>query len=198
MPKWQRNRNHNSLGIGIVSALELAFFCEACAISPDNLLGRRPEPEGGGRGAQLLQTSRVQENVVVVRLKESQSTWSLIRGRGLDGQQNCQGAFIQGDPSPGEPAFGMFHHLAQLLSRFCQIPTSPSRIGQRVEQSKYKSTQPRFARRWITLYMTSTIFWDFFTPPLSVRKTYVRKLGGFFYPSLFCANVIYGIAQMSR
>ena len=30
----------------------------------------------------------------------------------------------------------MFHHLAQLLSRFCQIPTSPIRIGHTVEQSK--------------------------------------------------------------
>ena len=33
----------------------------------------------------------------------------------------------------------MFHHLAQLLSHFCQIPTSPSRIGQTVELSKSKS-----------------------------------------------------------
>ena len=51
--------------------------------------------------------------------------------------------------------FGMFHHLAQLLSRFCQIPTSPSRVRQIVEQSKSKSTQPRFARRWVTLCLYS-------------------------------------------
>ena len=38
-----------------------------------------------------------------------------------------------------------------LLSRFCQIPTSPSRIWQTVEQLKSMSTQPRFARRWVTL-----------------------------------------------
>ena len=36
----------------------------------------------------------------------------------------------------------VFHHLAQLPSRFCQIPISPGRIGQTVEHSKFKSTQP--------------------------------------------------------
>ena len=40
-----------------------------------------------------------------------------------------------------------------LLSLFCQIPTNPSRIRLTVEQSKSKSTQPRFARRWTTLYV---------------------------------------------
>ena len=54
---------------------------------------------------------------------------------------------VQGDTSPGEPRlvwpwFGMFHHLAQLLSQFCQIPISPGRTGQRVEQPKSKSTKP--------------------------------------------------------
>ena len=47
----------------------------AFAISLDNLLRRRPEPEGGGGGAQLLQTPRVQENVVVVRLEEREHTY---------------------------------------------------------------------------------------------------------------------------
>ena len=46
----------------------------------------------------------------------------------------------------------MFHHLAQLLSQFCQFPISPGRTRQRVEQPKSKSTQPRFARRRVTLY----------------------------------------------
>ena len=36
----------------------------------------------------------------------------------------------------------VFHHLAQLPSRFCQIPISPRRIGQTVERTKYKSTRP--------------------------------------------------------
>ena len=31
----------------------------------------------------------------------------------------------------------------------------PSRIGQTVEQSKSKSTQPSFARRWVTLYRSN-------------------------------------------
>ena len=48
----------------------------AFAISLDNLLWRRPEPEGGGRGAQLLQTSRVQENVVVVGLEENRESFA--------------------------------------------------------------------------------------------------------------------------
>ena len=35
----------------------------------------------------------------------------------------------------------MFHHLATLLSLFCQIPISPTRIGKTVEHLNYKSTQ---------------------------------------------------------
>ena len=35
-----------------------------------------------------------------------------------------------------------FHHLAQLPSRLCQIPISPSRVGQTVEHSKSNSTKP--------------------------------------------------------
>ena len=46
----------------------------------------------------------------------------------------------------------MIHLLAQLLRQFCQFPISPSRTRQRVEQPKSKSTQPRFARRCVTLY----------------------------------------------
>ena len=37
----------------------------------------------------------------------------------------------------------VFNHLAQLPSRFCQIPISPSRVGQTKEHSKSKSTKPR-------------------------------------------------------
>ena len=44
----------------------------------------------------------------------------------------------------------MFDHFAQLLSQLCQFPISPGRPGQRVEQPKSKSTQPRFARRCVT------------------------------------------------
>ena len=51
--------------------------------------------------------------------------------------------------------FGMFHHLEQLLSQFCQFPISPGRTRQRVEHPKSNSTQPRFARRWVSLYMMS-------------------------------------------
>ena len=36
----------------------------------------------------------------------------------------------------------VFHYLAHLPSRFCQIPISPGRFGQTVEHSKFKSTQP--------------------------------------------------------
>ena len=54
--------------------------------------------------------------------------------------------YLQGDTSPGEPRlgglwFGMFHHLAQLLSQF---PISPGRTRQRVEEPKSNSTQLRF------------------------------------------------------
>ena len=71
---------------------------------------------------------------------------------------------IQGDPSPGEPGLGYFDLGCStiLLSRFCQNPTSPSRIGHTVEQSKSKSTQPRFAR-WVTLYtLGRTLICDVF------------------------------------
>ena len=51
----------------------------------------------------------------------------------------------------------MFHHLAQLLSQFCQFPISPGRTRQRVEQPKSYLTQPRFARRWVSLYLTTQI-----------------------------------------
>ena len=66
--------------------------------------------------------------------------------------------YIQWDPSPGEPRLGwlwlwIFHYLAQLLSQFCQFPISPGRTRQRVEQTKSKSTQPRFARRWVSRYL---------------------------------------------
>ena len=47
--------------------------------------------------------------------------------------------------------FGMFLHLAHMLSHFCQFDISPGRTRQRVEQDKSKSTQPRFARRLATL-----------------------------------------------
>ena len=36
----------------------------------------------------------------------------------------------------------IFHHLTHLHSHFSQIPHSLGRIGQTVEHSKYKSTQP--------------------------------------------------------
>ena len=36
----------------------------------------------------------------------------------------------------------VLHLLAQLPSRFCRIPISPSRIGHAVEHSKFKSTRP--------------------------------------------------------
>ena len=36
----------------------------------------------------------------------------------------------------------MISYFAQLLRHFCQLPISPSRTGQRVEQPKSKSTQP--------------------------------------------------------
>ena len=54
---------------------------------------------------------------------------------------------LQGDTSSGEPRldwlwFGMSHHLAQLLSQFCQFLISPGRTRQRVEEPKSNSTQP--------------------------------------------------------
>ena len=47
----------------------------------------------------------------------------------------------------------MFRHLAHLICHFCQFTMSPGRARQRVEQHKSKSTQPRFARRCLTLYI---------------------------------------------
>ena len=46
----------------------------------------------------------------------------------------------------------MFHHLVHLVGHLCQFASGPGRTRQRVEQHKSKSTQPRFARRWATLY----------------------------------------------
>ena len=42
----------------------------------------------------------------------------------------------------GLTLISVFHHIDQLPSRFCQIPISPRRVGQTVEHSKFKSTQP--------------------------------------------------------
>ena len=65
---------------------------------------------------------------------------------------------LQGGPSPGGPwlgwiSFEMLHHFARLLSHFCQFPINPRRTGQRAEQHKSKSTQPRFTRIWATMYL---------------------------------------------
>ena len=51
----------------------------------------------------------------------------------------------------------MFHHLAHLRLRFCQIPMIPSRIGQTIEHSKLKSTltSPQ------VLYGTSCTYIDY-------------------------------------
>ena len=56
---------------------------------------------------------------------------------------------IQVGPSPGEPGlgwlwFGMFHHPAWAVGSY-------SSGHQARELPKSKSTQPRFARRWVTL-----------------------------------------------
>ena len=45
-----------------------------------------------------------------------------------------------------------FDLFPQLSSRCWQIPISPGRIGQTVEHSKFKSTEPRCMSRWATLY----------------------------------------------
>ena len=50
--------------------------------------------------------------------------------------------------------FGIFRHLAQLHSQFCQIPSCTSQIGQTVEQPRSKSTQPKSASRWTSRYIT--------------------------------------------
>ena len=54
------------------------------------------------------------------------------------------GATSSGCPKSwvGLTLISVFHHLAQLPSRFCQIPITPSRVGQTVEHSKSKSTKP--------------------------------------------------------
>ena len=44
----------------------------------------------------------------------------------------------------------LLQHLAQLPSRFCQIPACQSRIGQTNSQSQ--STQPSCTSKWDTLY----------------------------------------------
>ena len=74
----------------------------------------------------------------------------------------------------------MFHHLVQLLSQLCQFPISPGRTRQRVEQPKSKSTQPRFASRWVPrpgLYKATHNFKSAktcFRPELSTRKYILR------------------------
>ena len=46
----------------------------------------------------------------------------------------------------------MFHHLAHLISHFCQFTISLSRTGQTVEQRKSQSTQPNYPTRCPSLY----------------------------------------------
>ena len=45
----------------------------------------------------------------------------------------------------------MFHHVIVLTGQFCLIPVCRSRIYQKVEQPKSKSTNPRSQTRWYTL-----------------------------------------------
>ena len=45
-----------------------------------------------------------------------------------------------------------FHHLAHLLSQFCQFPISPSRTRQRVEHLISKQTQPSYPSGCPNLY----------------------------------------------
>ena len=56
--------------------------------------------------------------------------------------------YVQGDPSGGKPGlgFGMFHHPAWAVGSY----SSGHQPG---ELPKSKSTQPRFATRWVTLYL---------------------------------------------
>ena len=63
---------------------------------------------------------------------------------------------IQGVSSARGNWVWVYHHLAQLLRRFHQIPISPGRIGQAVEHSKSKSTRPKSTSRWNTLYSLHT------------------------------------------
>ena len=57
--------------------------------------------------------------------------------------QHTTGRFICPRTWVGLTSVWVFQHLAQLHSHFCQIPTSPGRIGQTVEHPKSKSIQPR-------------------------------------------------------
>ena len=80
----------------------------------------------------------------------------------------------------------MFHHLAHLLSQFCQFPIRPGRTRQRVEQPKSKSTQPRFARRWAALYFHATKR-SFFVrrPPKNAPRDYYTTDSGAMTDSKF-------------
>ena len=55
--------------------------------------------------------------------------------------QNYRVSLSELRPGLGWHWFGMFHHLAQKPSHFCQIPISPSRVGQTVDHLKSKSTK---------------------------------------------------------
>ena len=52
------------------------------------------------------------------------------------------GLFIWSWTLVGRILIWVFNHLAHLPNRFCHIPICPRRIGQMVEQSKFKSTKP--------------------------------------------------------
>ena len=78
----------------------------------------------------------------------------------------------------------MLHHLAHLLCHFCQFPICPGRTRQRVEQHKSKSTQPRFAKRCLTLYGSATIcdtrdtIWSSSHPVQEFVKSNERDMSG--------------------
>ena len=86
--------------------------------------------------------------------------------RQLD-QRGCLwlGLYLQGVPTAcglrlGWLRFWMLHHLAQLLSHFCQNSICPSRTGQIHELLRSKLTQPRSASWRNTLYNGNWISGD--------------------------------------
>ena len=64
---------------------------------------------------------------------------------------------VQGDPSPGEPPLGwlwfwLFHPLPGSAWADGKLAELAEQLGKMVEHPKSKSTQPKFAKRWTSLY----------------------------------------------
>ena len=77
----------------------------------------------------------------------------------------------------------MFHHVARLLSHFCQCSISQGRTWLRVEEHKSKSARPRLASRCSTLYDREQIWLDFLIDQMTYSDFRMCQRGQSFQPS---------------